>query len=714
MIERKVAGVRTRLACAGLLLATAGGCAQAGTGGRRNASCRSDSDCYGDLVCAGGYCQPADYATTGGSGGADGGDTDGGGSGGSTGGPCDPGEATCKDETLRIVCNDTGDGWDKERCPNDTICVNGKCREIICEPDAVRCADEESLEVCNRSGTAWKEGGKCDEDAVCRDGLCQVCKPGKTRCADVYTVETCKKNGSGWKEEACPDEQICMDGECRPRMCEPGARTCAAGDSVMVCNDDGTGWDKKEDCADGTSCLRGECLTPCEVVQIERSSVGCVFYAVDTNPIHASVPGDYAVALSNIDKTETANVVIEQKSAGAWSPVAGGSFTVAPLDLVAKVLPHRYIAGSAVYAGGAYRITSDLPIIAYQFNPKDGSASYLSDASLLLPRSALDVYHFVAHWPQSPADDNKPNGLPAHIQIVASEATRVEVTSSIATQSGGGVPALAPGVMQPFDLEEGDYLQLTVATLMESFTGTFIRSDKPVGVFASNDCANVPPSLSYCCCEHLEEQIFGLQTWGRKYVGSRGPHRSAEPTVWQVLAYEDDTTVNFDFNAAVTGLPASVVLDRGEMAEYQVNGPAGHPGDFLATGDKPFLLVQYLVGAFMVAGNTDFGDPAMVQAVPSEQYLDRYVVLVPDTWINDYLVLTRKSGAVIEIDGVEAATTWTPVGASKYEVARVTVTDGVHVLTGNSPFGIIVMGWDQYDSYAYPGGLALDEISPMK
>jgi hypothetical protein len=408
-----------------------------------------------------------------------------------------------------------------------------------------------------------------------------------------------------------------------------------------------------------------QCMTECERAAVDRSSVGCVYYAVDTNPMHSWIPGDFAVAVSNVDPATSANVVVEVKEAGAWTPVAGGTFTVSPLALQTLVLPHRYIDGSAISAGGAYRITSDLPVIAYQFNPLDGSSSYLSDASLLLPASAYDNYYIVPAWPYGPADDANDSGHPAHIQIAASQPTEVTVTTPITTQAGTDVPPLSPRAPQMFHLDEGDFLQLTVQNFGESLSGTYIQSTSPVAVWSSNDCANVPATGSACCCEHLEEQIFGLQTWGTSYVASQGPMRSGG-----------------------------------------ANG-----GDFLVEASAPILVNQYSVGAFY-AGSGDVGDPDMVQAIPVEQYLDSYVILVPGTWVNDYLVLVRETGSPVFIDGNAPSATWQAVAGGK-EVARVLVPDGVHVLTGAAPFGVTVVGYDSYDSYAYPGGLNQQVINPV-
>ena len=57
-----------------------------------------------------------------------------------------------------------------------------------------------------------------------------------------------------------------------------------------------------------------------------------------------------------------------------------------------------------------------------------------------------------------------------------------------------------------------------------------------------------------------------------------------------------------------------------------------------------------------------------------------------------------------------------PIGSSQYHVQRVSLTPGsnggAHVLESSAPVGIQVLGYGQYTSYQYPGGLNLDEIAP--
>jgi hypothetical protein len=104
----------------------------------------------------------------------------------------------------------------------------------------------------------------------------------------------------------------------------------------------------------------------------------------------------------------------------------------------------------------------------------------------------------------------------------------------------------------------------------------------------------------------------------------------------------------------------------------------------------------------------------MIQAVPVEQFLKRYVILAPTTWINDFVVLTRTAGKEVKLDGTAVAGPWLPVGASGFETVVVKVADGPHVLEGEERFGVSVSGYDSFDSYSYPGGLNQKVINPVE
>ena len=141
-----------------------------------------------------------------------------------------------------------------------------------------------------------------------------------------------------------------------------------------------------------------------------------------------------------------------------------------------------------------------------------------------------------------------------------------------------------------------------------------------------------------------------------------------------------------------------------------------HSGDFFISADKPIGVMNYMTGSEnMPAPYSQTGDPASVQIPSVEQFLPRYVVLVPGTWVNDIGVFVRMEGATVTIDGVAIPdASFNPVGNSGFEVARVPLGDGVHVLDGNDvPFGVVVVGYDQWDSYAYLGGTGTKIVNPL-
>ncbi len=499
--------------------------------------------------------------------------------------------------------------------------------------------------------------------------------------------------------------------------CFPGQRWCVD-DAVVECNADGMGFFVVEDCdvANGEVCEGGACIELCQQAEDHESTIGCQFYAIDTDQ-HDSGPEtiQYAVALSNVNEALTAQAAVETFDGNTWNSQWSGA--IGPLALETIELPDRHVDDTAIHQYGAYRVTSTIPIIAYQFNPVNGASSYLSDASLLLPVPSWDSVYRVPGWDEA----NDGFGLQhSSLNVIASvDGTQVTVTPTCNTLSGNGVAAGAPGVPVTATLNAGDYLQIASNGANTNLAGTLIETDAntPVGVFAGHECALIPTNS--CCCDHLEEQVFGIQTWGESYVAARIPHRGPPPeaSLWQIVTGNDPVELTFTAHADVLGLPANgTVIQPGEALRFEVNGSTANPGDFEVTGTDAFLLTQYMLSSQMAANAT--GDPAMVQAVPVEQYLDSYVVLVPGTWVNDYLIITRAVGETVTIDGtsVDAWPNWSEsatIGAGGYEAVRVLVADGVHVLEGSMGFGVVVVGFDTYDSYAYPGGLNQERINDL-
>jgi hypothetical protein len=445
----------------------------------------------------------------------------------------------------------------------------------------------------------------------------------------------------------------------------------------------------------------------CDQAANGTTTVGCLFYAVDLDQNGGLENDQYAVAVSNVQLDTPATVTVERKNGGNWQVVAG-PVVVDPLDLHVFPLPNNNQQGSGIKVDGSWRISSDVPIISYQFNPLiQGAAS--SDASMLYPVTSWDYINHVVHWGEGYGR--------GYITIVAAvDDTVVEVTPTVTTQPGTGVPAGVPN--QPFDivLQEGEIAEVMVVTEHAQLTGTKVISsdeDHPIAVFSGHECAWIP--FGEVACDHIEEQLSGVRLWGQNFAAGRVPVRwqqDPEDTLWQIYAAEDNTTVTITAHQDVTGVPNTpAMLDQGEKLEFFAGGSPQNPGDLLIEADKPIAVTNYMTGFGNLPSGND-GDPAMVQLAPFEQFLPRYVVLVPDQWTTDILVITQPIGGTVTVDGVAIPPDMYLEFGNDWEAARYPVPDGVHQLEGTEPFSVVVVGYDGADSYAYLGGSSTGKINP--
>ncbi|HGG56801.1 MAG TPA: hypothetical protein ENK31_03275, partial [Nannocystis exedens] len=332
-------------------------------------------------------------------------------------------------------------------------------------------------------------------------------------------------------------------------ICNPGDVQCSTETAYESCADDGLSWGDPVECDEKNVCSSGSCVTLCAKAEDDLSSIGCEYYGVDANndPIENYDVQPYAIVVSNVDPQYTANVQVQVHDGNQWNTIQEAM--VGPKMLHQFDVPDRHVNYTNINPRGAYKVVSDVPLIAYQFQPVNGQSSFTSDASLLLPRSTLDKYYYVLGW-------GEPSYGAAQVNIVATEdETHVEITSTTAVSAGGGIPAIAAGqtVALPV-LSEADVIQLDSPSA--EFSGSYITSDKPISVFSTHWCANIP--TQGCCCDHLEEQIYGLQTWGTSYVAARWPVRSQgkqEASYWHLFASEDNTSVEIKAHADVTGIP---------------------------------------------------------------------------------------------------------------------------------------------------------------
>jgi hypothetical protein len=650
----------------------------------------------------------------------------------------------------------SGCGGDNKGSPND--CTNpATCPpDVGCAPGSVRCGPDRAVQRCRDDGSGWDTLAHCEASQSCSGGQCSPagCMGATTSCTADGRLETCLPTiGQFGDPQACPVGQICFGTGCIPQVCPPSQRFCADPQTVSQCDPLGGGSQVVQRCDGNSACANGGCVDACQAADINKSFAGCRFYSVDMDNAATDDTLENDLAVAN-QSTFTANVKIEVRNGATWTMlcqaavppqqthVFGLTPTCAPSDT-----DHydRHIEDSGLVNAAAYRISSDAPIVAYQYNSNDmNGAANSSGATVLLPRSTLGKKYYALDWPQpdpgmviDPGDASR-----ASVDIVAAEdGTEVTVRSSTHIIAGGAVPMMMPGDTHTFDLNEGDVLQLETLSTGDDLSGTYIESTRPVAVFAGVECAinpdPRPDGTGGDYCDHIEEQLLPLQAWGKNYVAARvvpqpdsdgcdasGPAETAcPPSRWRVLGSVDGTVVTLTPPAGTTLTPAGpLTLHAGEVQDVLAMGSSvTSPGDFLITATQPILVMQ-------LSG----GEATMTTTVPVEQYLPSYLFEVTDYFCTN-LTVVRKRGASVQLDNQTIADSLFNPVAGDYEVARLPLNMtacGVGMGNGNvtphqvtsiagpenraSPAGILVNGLDDICSYAYVGGLAITVINPVE
>ncbi len=528
------------------------------------------------------------------------------------------------------------------------------------------------------------------------------------------------------------DRQACTgaDGTCVPgvgcRVCVPNAARCnpASAQQIQTCSADGSRWIDGATCnaADGESCNAGTCYDRCTASNTERSYLGCDYWPTITANTGLDPRFTFAVVLSN-PQTYAVRASITGGALASPRQVdlpPGAIETVTlpwvqeliqtnPLNPGCRLLPGERCSGAApassvLRRGGAYHVHSNGPIAAYQFNPLNfsragGYYSFSNDASLLLPQAVLRQRYIVSTWPNQVSLGGTSGGFVA-ITAVTGETTEVTIHATSNLAAGDGVTAVSAGGERTFSLRTGDVLEL-VGTGAGDLTGSTIESTQPVAVFVGHNCTTIPGGRP--ACDHLEEQLFPNETWGRDYVVSalrdRGP---GVPTVVRILSQADGNQIAFDPPSA----HAPATLGAGELLEFQTNV------NFRVTGSQALLVSQFMFGQGDQNSGLMVGDPAMVFEVPVQQYRTGYDFFVPETYPNNFLNIVAPDGTELEMDGMPLRGSMSPVGSMN--IFTLPVTGGPHRLrsTNSQPIGLKVYGVAPYTSYAYPGGLDLQLITP--
>ncbi|TVQ99509.1 MAG: hypothetical protein EA398_12245 [Deltaproteobacteria bacterium] len=605
--------------------------------------------------------------------------------------------AFCSDEGVVV----------EESCGETGLCFAGECgEEGTCEPLQVgSCAGCDRYVGCNGVGSAEGEfasppGRSCVEDGDGARLVAQACAPGATRCTPGSEVEVdvCDACGLSFETQRnCAQENetnVCDEGQCVSQCefiekeslyvgCEywgleldqafvrQGGGVIDAGAApyaVIVSNvhDRITAdvvvrsWDPIAQ----EERLLAEFSVPAGRLQVLSTGVPRFQGQVPLNAT-CTLPGQETCVpadASECDPNDPECVPSEEICTPARDLriFCDNGFTVQcgennrwGLDgrCIVEEDTLRVRGTSQSFTG--MRLSSSMPIVAYQFNPLNNELVYSNDASLLYPTSAIGQNYWIMTRRQTFPE------LKSYLTVVGVREGVTEVTvqlpewtpeNPVETQPGAqgvGLPVMC-GRNAPFascrdgngqvrdritvSLRQYEVLNIATNRPGADLTGTRVTASRDVAVFAGSQAANAPndDSCIYrprqddwvceadrqtpcataegfpdirrcsafvtCCADHLEQQMIPDFALGTRFYAARSQQRGDEPDYWRVLATQDDTRVS------LVGLPdpdewplPGLVPNRREWtldAGEWFEVPA--PVDFEIHATRPVKVGQFL------------------------------------------------------------------------------------------------------------------------
>ncbi|HTA89920.1 MAG TPA: IgGFc-binding protein [Polyangiaceae bacterium] len=512
----------------------------------------------------------------------------------------------------------------------------------------------------------------------------------------------------------------------------------------------------------------------CDAAAAYGSYVGCDFWpTIVANPVWTEFAP--AVVIANGSMTDAQITVDGPSGYHEMATVPAGGLQTVMLEWVPDLKGPEFsvvntsggrLTSSVRVNGGAYHMTSSVPVTAWQFNPLDythpaggacppgdttGCLSASVDASLLLPSTAMTKnYRIFAYSSKNEGMDwgSVPGGAAitatqdntmVTVQLGPNCGTEIYPTTMLGTcvAAGNGVDAKNANDIFTLAMNAGDVVELVGAwaadpqTKNADLSGSVVNATAPVQVVSFNAIAQLP-DYSVANADHMEETVLPAEVLGNKYivVPPTTPNGNAVGHVVRLYGNVDGTHLTYSGTKPV-GAPD--IINAGDMVQIpplptgqpapdclSTAGNCMVPDPFIVEGDQPFAVASFMVGGTLQMPGTDAmnsqGDPSMSMEVTPQQFRKQYTFLAPKDYLENFADVLIPTGADVTLDGNPLSGTPTPIDADwGYVRAKLDNSGtGVHSIstTNANGLGLQVMGFGFATSYYYPGGLNLIHISP--
>lgn len=606
-----------------------------------------------------------------------------------------------------------------------------------CRPGERRCLFENSplFEQCDLDGERF-EVDACAAGEMCRTGRCVdfACAPGKELCVGTQTRATCAEDGRSVRDAArCEGAgDVCRGGEC--------IDACAAAEreqSYIGCeyiarelpNAYRYGGESDEESPFAIVVANPDRLLDAEITITDPDGTPSkLLEQVDVTSSDRLPNQSYRVTvrseiLSRSGTSRSSTTQIESPAASVSVPPQA-----AAVFLMDPGMPKRM---------RSYRVESTRPIIAYQFSPYCCNFTYTNDASLLLPTTTLGERYRVLGFPSLVVENSTSISNGTMTVVAHEDGTEVDIDSPIDLRFSDDWFPNSHWSDDLVRLDAGESITFGTAStagdreVNRDLSGTVVEANKRIAVFAGHECTFVPQDE--WACDHLEEQMLPAQTLGKRYLLTptrrrgykRGQTIGHEAVYWRLVA-DEDSTITFEPPLESLTLASrsndATPSCRAKLEDGRVQLAAGEVCEFgtmkaVAVESTGTLMVGGIISGHQSTGMLSYGshagDPSFFVVPPVEQFRTGYSFVSPPTFARNYVAVAVPQGGAVALDGVALAPEarlglrQVDLGGKTWDIFNVAIEAGYHTMESSERFGIVVYAFDDYVSYAFPGGLDL-------
>ena len=365
-----------------------------------------------------------------------------------------------------------------------------------------------------------------------------------------------------------------------------------------------------------------------------------------------------------------------------WSipfTVAANSTTQIPIPIGQAYCRNAGIIGNF---GLLVAATDKISLYASNFN------EYTYDVTDVLPEEALSSDYIVQTY--TPLYNSE-------FMIVATQdGTTVRITPSTPTSDNHAasvpynVTLNAGQTYLVTSYYNGPYGDLSGSTIQS------IDATKPIAVFNGNVCALVPMNNS--ACDHVVEQAFGTQFWGKQFVVTNTVGMPYDEV--KITAFSNNTVITKDGSYLTT-------LQAYESYEFSLSS---NDISCYIEATNPCAVYLYVVGGQVNDEDEEYrGDPSMVWISPLEQGVQGITfstfssVNLTAHYVN--IVVPTSAVSTFTYDNTNISSLFSVVPTNPdYSYVRMNINEGTHTLSCSQGFVAHVYGTGSWESYAYSVG----------